>query len=79
LKQRGVNWISVSSGGISPLQKIPLGPRYQVPFAQAVKEATAVNTVAVGLITRAQKAEQILATGQADQVGLASGMLYDPR
>jgi 2,4-dienoyl-CoA reductase-like NADH-dependent reductase (Old Yellow Enzyme family) len=79
LKQRGVDWIAVSSGGISPLQKITLGPGYQVPFAQAVKEATGVNTVAVGLITRAQQAEQVLASGQADQVALARAMLYDPR
>jgi len=79
LKQRGVDWITVSSGGISPLQKIILAPGYQVPFAQAVKKATGVNTVAVGLITRAQQAEQVLAGGQADQVALARGMLYDPR
>jgi 2,4-dienoyl-CoA reductase-like NADH-dependent reductase (Old Yellow Enzyme family) len=79
LKQRGADWISASSGGISPLQKITLGPGYQVPFAQAVKEATGVNTVAVGLITRAQQAEQVLASGQADQVALARAMLYDPR
>jgi 2,4-dienoyl-CoA reductase-like NADH-dependent reductase (Old Yellow Enzyme family) len=79
LKRRGVDWITISSGGISPLQKIPLGPGYQVPFAQAVKEATEVNTVAVGLITRAQRAEQILASGHADQIALARGMLYDPR
>jgi 2,4-dienoyl-CoA reductase-like NADH-dependent reductase (Old Yellow Enzyme family) len=79
LKQRGVDWISISSGGISPLQKITLGPGYQVPFAQAVKVATGVSTVAVGLITQAQQAEQILASGHADQVALARGMLYDLR
>jgi 2,4-dienoyl-CoA reductase-like NADH-dependent reductase (Old Yellow Enzyme family) len=79
LKQRGVDWITVSSGGISPLQKIILGPGYQIPLAQAVKEATGVNTVAVGLITRAAQAEQVLASGQADQVALARAMLYDPR
>ncbi len=79
LKKRGVDWITVSSGGVSPLQKITLGPGYQVPFAQAVKKWTGVNTVAVGLITRAQQAEQIITSGQADQVALARGMLYDPR
>jgi 2,4-dienoyl-CoA reductase-like NADH-dependent reductase (Old Yellow Enzyme family) len=71
LKQRGVDWISVSSGGISPLQKITLGPGYQIPFAQAVKEATEITTVAVGLITKAQQAEQIVDNGQADLVALA--------
>ena len=79
LKQRGVDWIDVSSGGVSPLQKIPLGPGYQVPFAQGVKEATGVTTMAVGLITEARQAEDIVASGKADMVALARGMLYDPR
>jgi 2,4-dienoyl-CoA reductase-like NADH-dependent reductase (Old Yellow Enzyme family) len=79
LKTRGVDWIDASSGGASPLQKIPLGPGYQVPFAQAIKQATGVNTIAVGLITEARQAEEIVASGKADMVALARGMLYDPR
>jgi 2,4-dienoyl-CoA reductase-like NADH-dependent reductase (Old Yellow Enzyme family) len=79
LKQRGVDWIDASSGGVSPLQKIPLGPGYQVPFAQGLKEATGVTTMAVGLITEAQQAEDIVAPGKADMVALARAMLYDPR
>jgi NADPH2 dehydrogenase len=79
LKKRGVDWIDASSGGVSPLQKIPLGPGYQVPFAKAIKEATGVNTIAVGLITEAKQAEEIVASGKADVVALARGMLYDPR
>ncbi len=79
LKKRHVDWIDVSSGGVSPLQKIPLGPGYQVPLAQAVKEATGVVTMAVGLITEAKQAEEIVASGKADMVALARGMLYDPR
>jgi len=79
LKKRGVDWIDASSGGVSPLQKIPLGPGYQVPFAQALKEATGVNTIAVGLITQAKQAEDIVASGKADMVALARGMLFDPR
>jgi 2,4-dienoyl-CoA reductase-like NADH-dependent reductase (Old Yellow Enzyme family) len=79
LKKRGVDWIDASSGGVSPLQKIPLSPGYQVPFAQAIKEATGVNTIAVGLITEAKQAEDIVASGKADMVALARGMLYDPR
>jgi 2,4-dienoyl-CoA reductase-like NADH-dependent reductase (Old Yellow Enzyme family) len=79
LKKRGVDWIDASSGGVSPLQKIPLGPGYQVPFAQAIKQATGVNTIAVGLITQAKQAEDIVAAGKADMVALARGMLYDPR
>jgi len=79
LKTRGVDWIAVSSGGISPLQKIILGPGYQVPFAQTIKEATGVTTMTVGLITDAQQAEQIVAGGRADLVALGRAMLYDPR
>jgi 2,4-dienoyl-CoA reductase-like NADH-dependent reductase (Old Yellow Enzyme family) len=79
LKQRGVDWIDASSGGVSPLQKIPLSPGYQVPFAQAIKAATGVNTIAVGLITEAKQAEEIVSSAQADMVALARGMLYDPR
>ncbi len=79
LKKRGVDWIDASSGGVSPLQKIPLGPGYQVQFAQAIKEATGVPTIAVGLITEAKQSEDIVASGKADMVALARGMLYDPR
>jgi NADPH2 dehydrogenase len=79
LKKRGVDWIDASSGGVSPLQKIPLSPGYQVPFAHAIKEATGVNTIAVGLITEARQAEEIAASGKADMVALARAMLYDPR
>jgi 2,4-dienoyl-CoA reductase-like NADH-dependent reductase (Old Yellow Enzyme family) len=79
LKKRGVDWIDASSGGVSPLQKIPLGPGYQVPFAEAIKAATGLATIAVGLITEASQAEEIVASGKADMVALARGMLYDPR
>jgi NADPH2 dehydrogenase len=79
LKKRNVDWIDVSSGGVSPLQKIPLGPGYQVPLAQAVKEATGITTMAVGLITEAAQAEEIVSSGKADMVALARAMLYDPR
>jgi NADPH2 dehydrogenase len=79
LQRRGVDWIDASSGGISPAQKIPVKPSYQVPFAREVKQATGVNTIAVGLITEAQQAEEIVARGDADLVAIARGMLYDPR
>lgn len=79
LKARGCDWIDVSSGGVSPEQKITLGPGYQVPFAQAVREATGLPTMAVGLITEPQQAEDIVASGQADMVALARAMLWNPR
>jgi 2,4-dienoyl-CoA reductase-like NADH-dependent reductase (Old Yellow Enzyme family) len=79
LKQRGVDWITASSAGVSPLQQIAVGPGYQVPFAEAIKRAAGVNTVALGLITDAEQAEEIVASGRADLVALARAMLYDPR
>jgi 2,4-dienoyl-CoA reductase-like NADH-dependent reductase (Old Yellow Enzyme family) len=79
LKMRGCDFVDVSSGGLSPLQTIALGPNYQVPFAARIKAATGVPTIAVGLITEARQAENIVASGQADMVALARGMLYDPR
>jgi len=79
LKARGVDWIDASSGGLSPAQKIPTGPGYQVHLAEAIKSATGVVTFAVGLIDDAAQAETIVASGQADLVALARGLLYDPR
>jgi NADPH2 dehydrogenase len=79
LKARGVDWITASSAGVSPLQKIAIGPNYQVPFAEAIRAATGLTTVAVGLITEAPQAEDIVAGGKADMVALARAMLYDPR
>ncbi len=79
LKERGCAAIHVSSGGVSPQQKIPLGPGYQVGLAQQIKEAVGLPTIAVGLITEPEQAEAIVASGQADAVALARAMLYDPR
>jgi 2,4-dienoyl-CoA reductase-like NADH-dependent reductase (Old Yellow Enzyme family) len=79
LKKRGADWVTASSAGVSPLQKIALGPGYQVPFAKGIKNAVDINTIAVGLITDAQQAEEIVSSGKADFVALARGMLYDPR
>ncbi|MFG1463095.1 NADH:flavin oxidoreductase/NADH oxidase [Xanthobacter sp. DSM 24535] len=79
LKARGCALIHVSSGGLSPKQSIPVKPGYQVDFADAVRKATGLQTIAVGLITEPQQAEDIVASGQADMIGLARGILYDPR
>ncbi len=79
LKAMGCDWIDASSGGISPAQKIPLGPGYQVPFARAIRRATSIPTIAVGLITDAKQADAIVAAGDADFVALARAMLWDPR
>jgi 2,4-dienoyl-CoA reductase-like NADH-dependent reductase (Old Yellow Enzyme family) len=79
LKRRGCAAIHVSSGGLSPQQKIDLGPGYQVPFAKRIKEEAGVTTIAVGLITEAQQAEAILHKGEADAIAVARAALYDPR
>ncbi|HCI12967.1 MAG TPA: oxidoreductase [Gallionellaceae bacterium] len=79
LKKRGCDFIHVSSGGLSPQQQVPLEPNYQVPFAERIRRETGLPTIAVGLITEPEQAEAIIAAGQADMVGVARGMLYDPR
>jgi 2,4-dienoyl-CoA reductase-like NADH-dependent reductase (Old Yellow Enzyme family) len=78
LKALGCDWIDVSSGGLAPDQKIVLGPGYQVQFAEAVLKDAGIPTIAVGLITEPRQAEDIVASGRADMVALARGMLYEP-
>jgi 2,4-dienoyl-CoA reductase-like NADH-dependent reductase (Old Yellow Enzyme family) len=79
LQARGCGAIHVSSGGLTPAQSIPIGPGYQVPLARAVKAATTLPIVAVGLITEFDQAEAIVGTGDADLIALARAILYDPR
>jgi 2,4-dienoyl-CoA reductase-like NADH-dependent reductase (Old Yellow Enzyme family) len=79
LKARGCAWIHVSSGGVSPSQQIPLGPGYQVHLAESIRRETGLPTIAVGLITEPEQAEEIIAGDRADLVALARGMLFDPR
>ena len=79
LDKLGCDFIHVSSGGLSPQQKIPLEPNYQIGFAERIKKETGMPTIGVGLITEPGQAERILETGQADMVALARGMLFDPR
>ncbi len=79
LKRRGCDWIDASSGGVSPQQKIPIAPGYQVPLAKQIRAETGITTIAVGMITAPRQAEAIVANGEADMVALARGALYDPR
>ncbi len=78
LKNSGADLIDSSSGGNSPAQKIPVAPLYQVPFAEKIKRETGMLTGAVGLITTASEAEQILTSKQADLIFLARQLLRDP-
>ena len=79
LEKLGCHFIHVSSGGVSPQQKIPVGAGYQIAFAERIKRETSMPTIGVGLITEPQQAEHILQSGQADMVALARAMLYNPR
>lgn len=79
LKARGCHFMHVSSAGISPLQQIPLGPNYQVPLAEQVKREVGLPTIAVGLVTEPEQAEEIISSGRADLVAMARAMLFDPR
>ena len=79
LKARGCAAIHVSTGGVSPQQKIALASGYQVPHAARIKAEVGLPTIAVGLITDPEQAEAVVASGEADAVALARAMLYDPR
>ena len=78
LKQLGVDLIDCSSGGAVPRAKIPLGPGYQVPFAERIRREADIATAAVGMITEPQQAKGIIESGQADMVFLARELLRDP-
>lgn len=78
LKKLGVDLIDVSSGGAVPHVKIPLKPGYQVPFAEKIRHQAGVMTGAVGLITEAEQANTIIASGYADLIFFARELLRNP-
>jgi 2,4-dienoyl-CoA reductase-like NADH-dependent reductase (Old Yellow Enzyme family) len=78
LKNEGVDLIDCSSGGAVPNAKIEIGPGYQVPFAERVRREARIATAAVGLITEAKQADEIVRSGKADVVLLAREFLRDP-
>jgi 2,4-dienoyl-CoA reductase-like NADH-dependent reductase (Old Yellow Enzyme family) len=78
LKSRGVDAIDCSSGGAVADAKIPLGPGYQVPFAERIRREAQIATGAVGLITESKQANDIVSSGRADVVLMAREMLRDP-
>ena len=78
LKDAGIDLVDCSSGGNISTQKIALGPGYQVPFAEAIRREAGIPTAAVGLISDAVQAEEIVSLGRADAVFLARAMLRDP-
>jgi 2,4-dienoyl-CoA reductase-like NADH-dependent reductase (Old Yellow Enzyme family) len=78
LKKIGIDMIDCSTGALVPYAKIPVGPGFQVPFAEAIRKEAGIATGAVGLITEAKQAEEIIASGKADVVLLARQLLRDP-
>lgn len=79
MKAWGVDLVDVSSGGNSPLQRIPsIGPGYQVAFAERIRREAGIATGAVGLITAPEQADAVLRSGQADVVLLARELLRNP-
>ena len=80
LKERGVDVIDCSAGGIlaRPVSSAPIGYGYQVPFARAIKREAGVASMAVGLIVHHDQAERILRDGDADLIALGREMLYNP-
>jgi NADPH2 dehydrogenase len=79
LKEAGLEFVCVSSGGITAETRNPTTPGYNVPLAERVRRESGLATRAVGLIVSPQHAESIVAEGRADMVALARGMLDDPR
>jgi 2,4-dienoyl-CoA reductase-like NADH-dependent reductase (Old Yellow Enzyme family) len=79
LRLRGCDYITASSGGMHPDQRIEVGPGYQVRFAKRIRDEAGIATVAIGLITEPAQAERILQSESADVVALGRGMLFNPR
>jgi len=79
LKKTGFDYVTVSGGGLVLDAKIPVGPGYQVPFAQQVRRESGIITGAVGLISEPAQAEEIVASGKADFVSLARAFMFNPR
>jgi 2,4-dienoyl-CoA reductase-like NADH-dependent reductase (Old Yellow Enzyme family) len=78
LKEIGVDLIDCSSGGFVAPKEIPIAPNYQVPFAEEIKVKVGIKTGAVGLITSAEQANEIIRSGKADLVFLARESLRNP-
>jgi 2,4-dienoyl-CoA reductase-like NADH-dependent reductase (Old Yellow Enzyme family) len=78
LKELGVDLIDVSSGALVPKARIPVGKGYQVPFARKIRHEAGIMTGAVGLITEARQANEIVTSGDADLVFLARELLREP-
>lgn len=78
LREHGIDLVDVSSGGMVPDAKIPVGPGFQAPFAARIRSEAGIPTAAVGMITEPAQANAIVEKGEADIVLLARELLRDP-
>jgi 2,4-dienoyl-CoA reductase-like NADH-dependent reductase (Old Yellow Enzyme family) len=81
LKEHGVDVIDCSSGGIggpAKKQRIPVGPLFQTPFAEAIRREADVRTMAVGFIRTGTEANTLIENGRADLVAIGREILFDP-
>lgn len=78
LKELGIDLIDVSSGGLVPRARIPVARGYQVPLARKIRSEAGIATGAVGLITEAAHANEIVTSEDADLVFLARELLREP-
>lgn len=79
LKERGIDYVDVSGGGLDSRQKPPFAVAYQAPMAGKVRSESGVTTMTVGLIDDAEVADKIITSGQSDFIKIGRGALYDPR
>lgn len=79
LKEDGLDFVDVSSGGITADTRNPTEPGYNVPIAERIKREAGIATRVVGLIVSPAQAEAVVAEGKADMVAMARAMLNDPR
>jgi 2,4-dienoyl-CoA reductase-like NADH-dependent reductase (Old Yellow Enzyme family) len=78
MKDRGVDLIDCSSGGITAAEPPSIGPGYQVPFAERIRREAEVRTAAVGLVSTPELADEIVRNGRADLVALGRELLRHP-
>ncbi len=78
MQQAGLDFVCVSSGGVTAETRNPTSPGYNVPIAEKIRRETGIATRAVGLIATPQQAESIVAEGKADLIALARAMLHNP-
>ena len=78
MKESGLDFVCVSSGGVTAEMRTPTTPGYNVPIAEQIRRETGIATRAVGLIATPRQAEAIVAEGKADMIALGRAMLEDP-